>query len=163
MPVDFCHDIDCQKQHSNSLVSDLAISQDYARYTQSHSIFYFFFFSFFHGKAHGFQGYIEELYIKLHMSRTRIYFIGIKAFTINNERITLETMDKELLDMPLNCRGSLMYVDCMPLNCRGSLMYLMYVEIPGKNKQIKITNKIYLFQQLKYISNNPYSQNSEGN
>ena len=69
--------------------------------------FFSFFFSSFHGKAHGFQGYLEKLYIKLHMSCTRIYFIGIKAFTINNERITLETMDKELLDMLLNCRGSL--------------------------------------------------------
>ena len=69
--------------------------------------FFLFFFPSFHGKAHRFQGYLGKLYIKLHMSRTRIYFIGIKAFTLNNERITLETMDKELLDMPLNCRGSL--------------------------------------------------------
>ena len=38
---------------------------------------------------------------------TRISFIGIKAGTINNEGVTLETMSGERLDMPLNCRESL--------------------------------------------------------
>ena len=41
------------------------------------------------------------------MARTRISFIGIRVFTIKNERVTLETMDNKLLDMPLNCRESL--------------------------------------------------------
>ena len=70
---------------------------------------YIFSFPFpsFHGKAHRFQGFLEKLYTKLHLAHTRIYFIGIRAFTIKNERITLETVDKEWLDMPLNCRESL--------------------------------------------------------
>ena len=66
-----------------------------------------FLFPSFHGKAHRFQGFLEKLYTKLHLAHTRIYFIGIRAFTIKNERITLETVDKEWLDMPLNCRESL--------------------------------------------------------
>ena len=41
------------------------------------------------------------------MARTRIYFIGIRAFTIKDERVILETMGKEVVDMPLNCRESL--------------------------------------------------------
>ena len=41
------------------------------------------------------------------MARTRIYFIGIRAYTIKNERVTLKTMDNKFLDMPLNCRESL--------------------------------------------------------
>ena len=41
------------------------------------------------------------------MAPTRIYFIGIRAYTIKNERVTLKTMDKDWLDMPLNCRESL--------------------------------------------------------
>ena len=41
------------------------------------------------------------------MACTRIYFIGIRAFTIKNERVILETMDNKVLDMPLNCRESL--------------------------------------------------------
>lgn len=41
------------------------------------------------------------------MACTRIYFIGIRAFTIKNERVILKTMGKEEVDMPLNCRESL--------------------------------------------------------
>ena len=41
------------------------------------------------------------------MARTRIYFIGIRAFTIKDERVILETMGKEVVDMPLNCRENL--------------------------------------------------------
>ena len=41
------------------------------------------------------------------MAYTGIYFIGIRAFTIKNERVILETMDNKVLDMPLNCRESL--------------------------------------------------------
>ncbi|PFX12452.1 hypothetical protein AWC38_SpisGene23591 [Stylophora pistillata] len=50
---------------------------------------------------------IEKLYTKLHEAHARIYFIGIRACTIKNERVALETMDGELLDMPLNCRENL--------------------------------------------------------
>ena len=45
--------------------------------------------------------------LQAHSACTRIFFIGIKAGTINNERVTLETMSGERLDMPLNCRESL--------------------------------------------------------
>ena len=38
---------------------------------------------------------------------TRIFFIGIRAGTINNERVTLTTMNGEWLGMPLNCRENL--------------------------------------------------------
>ena len=41
------------------------------------------------------------------MACTGIYFIGIRAYTIKNERVTLKTMDNKFLDMPLNCRESL--------------------------------------------------------
>ena len=41
------------------------------------------------------------------MARTRIYFIGIRAFTIKDERVILETMGKEVVDMLLNCRENL--------------------------------------------------------
>ena len=41
------------------------------------------------------------------MARTRIYFIGIRAFTIKDERVILKTMGKEEVDMPLNCREGL--------------------------------------------------------
>ena len=34
-------------------------------------------------------------------------FIRIRAGTISNERVTLETMNGEWLDMPLNCRENL--------------------------------------------------------
>lgn len=60
-----------------------------------------------------FQAYLDKnecpksFCTKLHMACTRIYFIGIRACTIKNERVALETVDGELLDMPLNCRESL--------------------------------------------------------
>ena len=41
------------------------------------------------------------------MACTRIYFIGIRAFTIKDERVILKTMGKEVVDMPLNCQESL--------------------------------------------------------
>ena len=41
------------------------------------------------------------------MACTGIYFIGIRAFTIKNERVILKTMGKEEVDMPLNCRENL--------------------------------------------------------
>lgn len=39
---------------------------------------------------------------------TRVHLIQIRAGTILNETVTLETMDKEWLNMPLNCRESLL-------------------------------------------------------
>ena len=79
-----------------------------ALYYKPHSVSFFrLFFPSFYGKAHRFQGVLGKLYTKLHIACTRIYFIGIRAFTIENERITLETMDKERLGMALNCRENL--------------------------------------------------------
>ena len=45
--------------------------------------------------------------MKAYSEGIRIFFIGIKAGTINNERVTLKTMNGEWLDMPLNCRENL--------------------------------------------------------
>ncbi|CAH3112614.1 unnamed protein product [Pocillopora meandrina] len=45
--------------------------------------------------------------LQAHSACARIFFIGIRAGTINNERITLKTINGEWSEMPLNCRESL--------------------------------------------------------
>ena len=47
------------------------------------------------------------MYTKFSIACPKIYFIGIRAGTISNERVTLETMNGEWLEMPLNCRENL--------------------------------------------------------